>query len=83
MKIFIWKDTDPVSANYHDGGGLLIIASDLIRAREVWSEYVDKLTSVWEKFEDKSATDADPDHVYFTEPDTEETVLVFPDSGCC
>lgn len=82
MKIFIWKDTYPVTNSYHDPGGLLVIASDLIRARELWSEYVDKLDE-WDKFEDKSATDNDPSHVYFTDPDTEETVLVFPDSGCC
>ena len=82
MKIFIWNDTDPVSSNYHDDGGLLIIASDLIRARELWSEYVDNLDE-WGKFEDKSAAHDDPNHTYFTDPDTEETVLVFPDSGCC
>ena len=82
MKIFVWEGTRPVSNNYHDGGGLLIIAANLDRARELWSEYVDNL-SEWEKFEGKGATDKEPDRVYFTEPDTEETVLVFPDSGCC
>ena len=41
---------------------------------------IDKLIA---QFEDKSAADGEPDRVYFTEPDTEETVLAFPDSGCC
>ena len=82
MKIFIWNDTDPITYRYHDYGGLLIIAPDLIRARELWSKHVDNLDEC-DKFEDKSAADSDPNHVYFTDPDTEETVLVFPNSGCC
>ena len=82
MKIFIWEHTSPVSYSYHPSGGLLIIAADLIRAQELWSEYVDNLDE-WEEIENKSATDTEPSHVYFTEPDTEENVLVFPDSGCC
>lgn len=72
VNLYIWEDVDPISSNYHDGGGLAIIAANLDRARELWAEqgYGD------------GATKGAPDHA-FTVGKADERVIRFPDAGCC
>jgi flagellar motor switch protein FliG len=69
MKTFIWKELDNVSSNYHSGGGLVVIAETLKKAKEIAEE------DVYIKIDKK------PDYQY--EGGIKEKVFVFPDAGCC
>ena len=73
MNAYIWYNTGPISGNYHDGGGLLIVAPDIDRARELWQEDFGGI-----------AADDDPDlTLRLADPDEFERVVTFPDAGCC
>ena len=67
MFAFVWERLSEVTDNWHDEGGLLIIAPSLARARELHSAVRSNL----------------PDVVYPLASDPEEHVYVFPDAGCC
>lgn len=85
MNVYIWQSTGPVTTNWHSGGGLLIIAATLDRARALWVERNDALDAdAWERLDDPTlATKPDPDLALPTAPDVAERVIVFPDMGCC
>ena len=76
MNIYIWDYTSPVSTEYHDAGGLLIVAESLTAARHQWSKYA----ADWDIGE---AVLSDPDHTFPTSQDAEPQVMVFVDAGCC
>ena len=78
MNIYIWNYTSPVSTEYHDGGGLLIVADSLEDARDQWSKY-----AADQDLSDEEAVLSDPDHVFPTSQDAEPQVMVFLDAGCC
>lgn len=45
MKIFVWEILDEVSDNYHCGGGLMVVAQDEKRAKElIEAEPYDEVT---------------------------------------
>lgn len=72
MNIYVWDYTSPVNDSYHDGGGVLIVAPTLERARALWDG-------------DPKALTADPDYSWptvdtYTGP---TKVIIFPDQGCC
>lgn len=74
MKQYIWDYHAPVSNNYHDGGGLVIITD---------GNYQD----VWDKYFKDECLEGDsklpiPDLMFNIESDKEH-ILVFFDSGCC
>jgi hypothetical protein len=74
MKLFIWNNIDGVSRNYHDGGGLVVIAASLERAREmIVTEDRCKPTC--------AALTVDPDLT--RECEGEEYFAIHPDAGCC
>ena len=85
MNVYIWKHTAGVTTNWHSGGGLLIVAASLDRARALWVERNDAPNIAdWERLSDPSlAVKPDPDHSLPTAPDASELVIVFPDAGCC
>lgn len=70
MKMFIWESVSGLTCNYHDGGGLVVVASSLARARELAPGKSDALT-------------VEPDKTYTLADSEEERTFVFPDSGCC
>lgn len=35
MKIFVWQYVDGLTDNYHDGGGVVVVAESLERARQL------------------------------------------------
>lgn len=91
MKIFIWENIKGVSNNYHDGGGLLIIAESLKRAEEIAVFYSEKYsyeTKTYKEFKNKinllnkENEIIKPDHEFETSF-SEEKVITFPDAGCC
>lgn len=88
MRMFIWKYVSNITGNWHDEGGLAIIAKgDLERARQLLRE--DKYyVSVRNNYPDRAECEAftkDPDIVFEGKPgeEMEEQVLIFPDAGCC
>lgn len=75
MKVFVWQYVDGVSQSYHDGGGTVVFAKDLQRARELLQEAggVQKNCGAFKEEPDYEAS------VY----GQEEKVFIFPDAGCC
>lgn len=68
MKVFVWEYVNHLTWDYHDGGGLLVVAESLERAKEVAG--VKEFPS-------------DPPDFTFETTETEERYIVFGDSGCC
>lgn len=90
MKVIILKDVQHLTGRWHGGGGLVVIAKDLERAKEM---FVRDEISDEEYFR---LDDYDKYHIQPTEKewekaiiydlkddDAEETYYVFPDAGCC
>ncbi|WP_067201191.1 hypothetical protein [Microbacterium sp. XT11] len=84
MKLYVFEYVAPVTRNYHDGGGLVIITDrDPLEAWRGSELYVDPRKHYGKA--DWAEADIDlssPDAVYDVDAD-EERVFVFPDSGCC
>lgn len=81
MKLFLWEELDHLTGRYHSGGGLVIIADSIERAKEIAKEHSDKY---------QKETDGAPCFIIDKEPDiilntdaTEEAFYAFPDAGCC
>lgn len=72
MKIFIFEDVEKCSDNYHEGGGVVVIADDEDRARDVANSIHGCHIQPDEK----------PVASYDVATD-EEKVFIFPDAGCC
>jgi hypothetical protein len=71
MKLFVWNDVTKATDNYHDGGGIVVIADSLERAREL----------IEQKSPGCSAATEDPDLV--RECEGQEYIAVHRDAGCC
>lgn len=72
MKIFIWKYIAQVSHAYHSSGGLVVIAENEARAREI-ANLTDEVNL--QPHESVSCV--------FNIEAEEEDVIVFPNAGCC
>lgn len=75
MQIFIWERLNHVSKNYHEEGGIVAIAYDLMRARELIEETISTNHPC-------DALHTTPDYTFSCDA-MEEQVIVFPDAGCC
>ena len=75
MKMFVWESVGGLTCNYHDGGGVLVIAEDLERARKVLLN-TDGISIHCEALDDVPDFSASVDC-------QEEKVMTFPDAGCC
>lgn len=80
MKIFIWEDVDVMSERYHSDGGVIVIAKNLKRAREIAKEHDD----------DYEVIDSNDTTIFNTKPNKvlkvgakREYYCSFPDAGCC
>ena len=75
MKLFVWNRVDHATDNYHDEGGVMVIAETLDRAREL--------------LKGKTGKDERPCGALTKEPDLvrecegPDYIGVFPDAGCC
>jgi hypothetical protein len=69
MKVFIWENLDDITPNWHDGGGVLVVAETVEAKRQIPRRGSDP-DSI-----------PDPDHTWPVTADPR--VIVFPDSGCC
>jgi len=82
MQAFIWKSTSNVSDNYHDDGGLIVVAESLEAARAliVASSHGEQYRR--EVPPECGALTEAPDitlHLVSGEP----RLVVFPNAGCC
>ncbi len=73
-KMFIWENVGGLTESYHDGGGVLVIAGSLDAARErLKADNVKKDSEVFSQ-EPSYSVPVDA---------AEDTVIIFPDAGCC
>lgn len=81
MKAFLWHEVESVTAQYHPGGSVLIVAESIERAREI-AVFRDWSTSAGALVDMKMPLEAEPDLVLQAEGQPEK-VWVFPNAGCC
>lgn len=72
MKVFIWENIEEVSGRYHSNGGLVVIADNEVRAREI----ANIVPGCYVHPEET------PNYIRDVS-DGEEKVFIFPDAGCC
>lgn len=75
MKMFIWEYLGGLTGNYHDGGGVLVVAETQDRAVELIKLHNSELVV---EFGDNPEADL----IYEVEAN-EEKIMIFPDAGCC
>lgn len=80
MKIFIFPHVSELTSGYHDGGGLVVIATNELAAKDLMyrskgqQDFVNKVTmQEWAKVKVYDLVGAD----------IPEQIFVFPDRGCC
>ena len=78
--IYLWKKIPSLTTSYHSGGGLLVIARDRDRVDELVNakngqEYGDGYVNI--------KIDKEPFIFIRCLDDVEETIILFPDMGCC
>ena len=81
MKIFIWRRLEELTTHWHPEGGLVVIAKSLEVARAM-IRFKAKL-GVWDAIDPScDALTKEPDLTFDCSCDV-ETLIVFPNSGCC
>lgn len=75
MKAFVWNRVSYVTVNWHDKGGIFVIAPDLESARGMFHDAGIPL--------DCEAFARDPDTILELVGEPEQQIVVFPDAGCC
>lgn len=88
MKLFVWKGVYELTGSYHNGGGVIAVATTVKRARELITETSDKRRAEdygpSERYDDPPDwVKEEPDHTFLLDPGTGEHVTIFPDMGCC
>lgn len=76
--VYVWDDVSRLTKHWHDGGGLLILAVDMDRAKELFEIEASKEHSDLLDFP-KNA----PTYSWEVSDNEEDAMVVFPDSGCC
>jgi hypothetical protein len=71
MKIFIWQRIEHCSGNYHEEGGVAVVADNLDRAIRIAIEKGCK-------FLPEEKPDYEEEIIAH-----DEKVFIFPDTGCC
>ena len=75
MNMYIFENADKVSDNYHEGGGLAIVAADI--------EHVKQLVEATNGTVRLSDDDIKQVTVYPLKGKHEAKIFAFPDAGCC
>ncbi len=73
MEAWVFENLDQVSDSWHSGGGLVVVASSVERAREM---VVENDASI-------EVPNWDEAIVLRLDDDEPERIWVFPDAGCC
>lgn len=80
MKVFVWEYVNGLTYNYHNGGGVMIIAHDLRTARSFWLS--ESSSSEWFDPKKCELLEKEPDFVCSVEGQCPR-IIEFPDVGCC
>ena len=87
MKVYIFKEVEQLTDNYHEGGGLVVVAKDKEHVKELikWANEYDKWDETHLKDAEIALTEKEWEGVivYPTNDDAKANVFVFPDAGCC
>jgi hypothetical protein len=73
LHVYIWESVSDLTDNEHNGGGLVVVAESLERAREICEANV----------EVKQFPSEEPDCVLLVPDTSSERIYVFPNAGCC
>jgi hypothetical protein len=88
MTIFVWHSVRNLTTNYHDDGGLVVVAESLEAARDAMRKVAAEPRS-WSWSKDGTGEPKPDCEAYARDPDvTGETTLppcvwIFPNAGCC
>lgn len=74
MNVYVFDYVSQLTDNYHESVGLVVVARDIDRVREILRGYPPTQPS-----DDEYAKV----NVYPTNIDAKEAVYIFPDAGCC
>lgn len=87
MKCFVWQSATGITTHWHDGGGVLAIAKDEYRARELaYDHVVNYELEDWQDEEDRKVLQPRLGEVtksWEVPAESEEFVMLFENSGCC
>lgn len=85
MKCFVWQRIEGITSNWHDCGGLLIVAKSLKHAQRLLEETVQSSPSYPDPLRYlKEVILPKPDCTFnLAESHTKTKIMVFPDAGCC
>ena len=74
MKIYIFEYINQLTNSYHTEGGLVVIAKDKRRAKQIiaMDDFIDISEDEWKKVK-----------VMELAKDYKEECIIFPDAGCC
>lgn len=86
MKLFLFEHIEYLTTNYHQDGGLVIVAADPDAARERFAAYAS--TARGEYSQGDEPIQITPEEwgavkVFELAGDYEPSLTVFPDAGCC
>lgn len=73
MNVYIFEHIDKLTQNYHNEGGLVIIAKDKKSAKKLinTNTHIEVTAKEWENV------------IIYSVNATEEKLYIFPDAGCC
>jgi hypothetical protein len=71
--LYVWRQVEGLTTNWHDGGGLAVIATTLTSARALMRDHVTASCT---------ALESEPDYTVATDAG-EPAVFLFPNAGCC
>jgi hypothetical protein len=71
MKVFVWQYVSELTDNYHSGGGLIVFADNVERAKEL------------AEAQGVTFSESELPDVVRNVDGEEEMVFVMPDAGCC
>lgn len=89
MNLYLWTYVSPVSIAYHNGGGVMIVAPSIERARALWAERVPEIFGLeyylYIEDDPHTALVEPADKVFPLDPSVEhpEDLIIFADEGCC
>lgn len=88
-KLFLWDRLDYVTTNWHSEGGLVVVAADEESAKRQIAAAQEKLGRSYTLDEGEptpemvSAEDWKSVRIFELVNDPEDSLIVFPDAGCC
>ena len=84
MKIFIFKRIDRLTTNYHEEGGLVVVADGKLGVENL-IEQENSRDDRWRNYADIYLTEEDWENVvsYQLPFGPKPAIWLFPDAGCC